>query len=336
MEGKKWHLILRAYVWQYKYTACMFFSYVVIFAVIFSLYNLETEAVLYAAGLCILLTVIVLTIQFLFYCRKCLERQQILKNIQISTEKLPEPKTLVEADYQEMIFALKQMRDEDMTEWQKERQENMDYYTTWVHQIKTPISVMRMILQAEDTKENRDLAAELFRIEQYVEMVLSYLRLGSETSDFVFQEYKLDEIIRQAIHKYASQFIRKRIRLVYEPSEMTVLTDEKWLLFVIEQILSNAVKYTQEGTVTITVTPDQILKIADTGIGIAPEDIPRIFEKGFTGYNGRADKKSTGLGLYLCRMAADRLSSQIRVESVIGKGTVFMVDLHTDPIEILS
>lgn len=335
MKGKKWHVVLKAYVWQYKYTACMFFSYAGIFAAIFSLYDLETEAVLYAAGLCILLTVLVLTIQFLSYHKKYLERQRILKDIQILAEKLPQPETLAEEDYQEMIFALKQIRDADLTVWQKERQENMDYYTTWVHQIKTPISVMRMILQAEDTKENRALAAELFRVEQYVEMVLSYLRLGSETSDFVFQEYKLDEIIRQAIHKYAPQFIRKRIRMVYEPTETTVLTDEKWLLFIIEQILSNAVKYTQEGTVTITVTPDQVLKIADTGIGIAPEDIPRIFEKGFTGYNGRADKKSTGLGLYLCRMAADKLSNQIRVESVVGKGTVFMIDLHTDPIEIL-
>lgn len=335
MKGKKWHAVLKAYVWQYKYTVCMFFSYAGIFAAIFSLYDLETEAVLYAAGLCILLTVLVLTIQFFSYHRKYLERQRILKDIQILAEKLPQPETLAEADYQEMIFALKQIRDADLTVWQKERQENMDYYTTWVHQIKTPISVMRMILQAEDIKENRALAAELFRVEQYVEMVLSYLRLGSETSDFVFQEYKLDEIIRQAIHKYAAQFIRKRIRMVYEPTKTTVLTDEKWLLFIIEQILSNAVKYTQEGTVTITVTPDQVLKIADTGIGIAPEDIPRIFEKGFTGYNGRADKKSTGLGLYLCRMAADKLSNQIRVESVVGKGTVFMIDLHTDPIEIL-
>lgn len=335
MERKKWHSILKAYVWQYKYTACMFCSYAGIFAAIFSLYNLETEAVLYATGLCILLTVIVLTIQFLFYRKKCLERQRILKNIQILTEKLPEPETLAEADYQEMIFALKQMRDADLTAWQKERQENMDYYATWVHQIKTPISVMRMILQAEDTKENRELAAELFRIEQYVEMALSYLRLGSEASDFVFREYKLDGIIRQAIHKYASQFVRKRIRLVYEPVEMTVLTDEKWLLFIIEQILSNAVKYTREGEITITVTPDQVLKIADTGIGIAPEDIPRIFEKGFTGYNGRADKKSTGLGLYLCHMAAEKLSNQIYVESVVGKGSVFMIDLHTEQIEIL-
>jgi len=335
MEEKRWDSIFKAYIWQYKNTACMFFCYAGIFTVIFSLYDLETEAVLYAAGLCILLTVIVLMIRYFSYRKKCLRRQQLFKNIQILTEKLPEPETLAEADYQKMIFTLKQLRDADLNVWLKERQENLDYYTTWVHQIKTPISVMRMILQAEDTMENRELAAELFRIEQYVEMVLSYLRLGSQTSDFVFQEYKLDGIIRQAVHKYASQFVRKRIRLVYEPTAITVLTDEKWLLFMIEQILSNAVKYTRQGAVTITVTSDKVLKIADTGIGIAPEDIPRIFEKGFTGYNGRADKKSTGLGLYLCRKAADRLSNKISVESVVGKGTVFMIDLHTEAIEML-
>lgn len=205
-----------------------------------------------------------------------------------------------------------------------------------MHQIKTPISVMRMVLQSEDTKEHRELAAELFRIEQYVEMVLGYLRLNSESSDYVFQEYKLDTIIKQAVHKYASQFVRKRIQLRYEPTEITVLTDEKWLLFIIEQLLSNAIKYTHEGSITITVTPDKIIKISDTGIGIAAEDIPRIFEKGFTGYNGRADKKSTGLGLYLCRTAADRLSHKISVQSEAGTGTVFAVDLKENKVNTLD
>ena len=192
-----------------------------------------------------------------------------------------------------------------------------------------------MMLQAEDTKENRELLAQLFRIEQYAEMALGYLRLDSDSSDFIFQEYSLDDIIRQAIHKYAAQFVRKRIRLQYEPVNITVLTDEKWLLFIIEQILSNAVKYTQEGKVTITVTKEKVLQIADTGIGIAPEDLPRIFEKGFTGYNGRADRKSTGLGLYLCKMAADRLSHQIDADSEAGKGTVFSIDLSTEKLSLL-
>lgn len=111
-----------------------------------------------------------------------------------------------------------------------------------------------------------------------------------------------------------------------------MLTDEKWLLFIIEQLLSNAVKYTQQGSVSIRVVPEKVLEIEDTGIGIAPEDVPRIFEKGFTGYNGRADKKSTGLGLYLCRLTAEKLSHKISVESQVGVGTKVSIDLHSDTL----
>ena len=120
----------------------------------------------------------------------------------------------------------------------------------------------------------------------------------------------------------------------YDPVDIKVLTDEKWLLFIIEQVLSNSIKYTPKGSVTITVTPDKVLKISDTGIGIATEDVPRIFEKGFTGYNGRLNKKSTGLGLYLCKMAADRLSHKISVESAPGVGTTISIDLHTEKLTV--
>lgn len=229
-------------------------------------------------------------------------------DILLSSGELPAPATLAEVDYEAMISCLRTALNESTTLRQTERQESLDYYTAWVHQIKTPVSVMKMILESEDTEEHRELLAELFRIEQYVEMVLSYLRLGSSTSDYVFAEYDLDPIIRQAIRKYAPQFIRRKLRLVYTPTDVSVLTDEKWLLFIIEQVLSNSIKYTPAGgSVTISIVDGGVLRISDTGIGISPEDLPRIFEKGFTGYNGRADKKSTGLGLYLCRTAASRL-----------------------------
>lgn len=334
MKEERWYHVLGCFIWQYRLTGITLVLYIGIFTGIFSLYNLETEAVLYAAALCLLFTAILLAFRFQVYRSRRRERQRILKNVEILLEQLPEPENLVEADYQDMLRRLKAVFDRNLTAWQNERSESMDYYTTWVHQIKTPISVMRMNLQGEDTEENRELLAELFRIEQYVGMALNWLRLGSDSTDFVFQEYDLDKIIRQAIHKYATQFIRKKVRLSYEPVGVRVLTDEKWLLFIIEQLLSNAVKYTQAGSVTITVTPDKIMRITDTGIGIAPEDVPRIFEKGFTGYNGRADRKSTGLGLYLCRMTADRLSHKISVESEPGAGTTVFLDLHTDRLDV--
>lgn len=324
--------MLGKYLYQYRYGIGMFLLFSFIFGGIFFLYNIETEAVLYAGGLCLLIILILFPLHFYSFCKKHEEREYLLKNILIMTEKLPQPDTLGEKDYQEIIKFLREENGDNRTKYQKERAETLDYYTTWVHQIKIPISVMRMILK-EDTKEHQELLAELFRIEQYVEMVLCYFRLDSSSSDFVFKRYKLDDIIKKAIHKFAPQFVKKHIQLQYEPTDIIVLTDEKWLLFIIEQFLSNSIKYTEKGKVTIKVTSDKLLSISDTGMGISPEDIPRIFEKGFTGYNGRAGEKSTGLGLYLSKKAADKLSHGIKVESQVGKGSTFYVDLQEKKLE---
>ena len=326
---KSWYSVLGSFLARRWAGLLLFLACAGIFALVFSLYDLELEAVLYAGGLCLLLLLAVLAADF---CRSLARRrryEEIFRNLPLLPEELPAARTVEEADLQEILKELGRRMEAALTEWENWRQESMDYYTTWVHQIKTPISVMRMTLEGEDTEEHRELSAELFRIEQYVEMVLSYLRLDSDSSDYVFQEYDLDSIIRQAVHKYAPLFVRKKLRLSYEPVNVKVLTDEKWLLFILEQILSNSIKYTQEGSVSITLAPDKVLNISDTGIGIAPEDLPRIFEKGFTGYNGRSDKKSTGLGLYLCKKAAGRLSHKISVQSKPGAGTVVSIDLDT-------
>lgn len=328
-DRKSWYSALGSFLARRWAGLLLFLAFAGIFALVFSLYDLELEAVLYAGGLCLLLLLAVLAADF---CRSLARRrryEEIFRNLPLLPEELPAARTVEEADLQEILKELGRRMEAALTEWENWRQESMDYYTTWVHQIKTPISVMRMTLEGEDTEEHRELSAELFRIEQYVEMVLSYLRLDSDSSDYVFQEYDLDSIIRQAVHKYAPLFVRKKLRLSYEPVNVKVLTDEKWLLFILEQILSNSIKYTQEGSVSITLTPDKVLNISDTGIGIAPEDLPRIFERGFTGYNGRSDKKSTGLGLYLCKKAAGRLSHKISVQSKPGAGTVVSIDLDT-------
>ena len=322
------------YIYQYRHTIILFAVFSVIFAFVFSLYSLETEAVLYSCILCTVTGIIAVLNGFRRFIKKSREREYLMKNILIATEKFPEPQTVAEADYLEIIEKLRRINSETETKFQNERQESIDYYTAWVHQIKTPISAMQMILQSEDTPEHYELLAELFRIEQYTGMVLSYFRLSENSSDFVFRNYELNDIIKKAVRKYAPQFIRKKIKLNYNPVSVTVLTDEKWLSFIIEQILSNAVKYTYSGSVTISVSQNKILRIADTGIGIAPEDIPRIFEKGFTGYNGRANSKSTGLGLYLCKKASDKLSNRICVESEEGKGSIFSLYLERDKLEI--
>ena len=318
------------YVKDHLAPAALFAAFAAIFAVIFGLYNLPVEAVLYAAGLCVLLGAVCLVSGFIRYYKRHREMLRILENVQILSGDFEGGKTLAEEDLTAMVKKLKRLLDESETARRDDAKESMDYYTTWVHQIKTPISTMKMMLEGEDSEESRSLLSELFRIEQYAEMALSYIRLGDDSSDYVFREYDLDGIIRDSVRKYAPQFIRKKIGLNYGGTDVKVLTDEKWLRFVIEQVLSNSIKYTREGSVTITVTPEKVLKIADTGIGIAPEDVPRIFEKGFTGYNGRSDKKSTGLGLYLCKTACSRLSHKISAESEPGKGTVISIDLSSE------
>ncbi len=334
MKKEKWYYLVLNYFKQNKITNITILIFVIIFAIMFYLYELEKEALFYALVLCAVFLFVVFLIDFYFYIKEHKKRLKIIKSINVMIEDLPIPKTLAEKDFEEMLVEQNKLLNECLTTWHTERNESIDYYTTWVHQIKTPISVMQLILQSQDSEEYRELSFELFRIEQYVEMVLTYLRLESDTSDYIFKECDLDVIIRQVIHKYASQFVRKKISLKYTPKSTKIITDEKWMTFIIEQVLSNSIKYTNEGSVSIEVLPQNILKISDTGIGIAKEDIPRIFEKGFTGYNGHFDKKATGLGLYLCKMAADNLSVKISADSTPGVGTTIYIDYNNEKLEV--
>ena len=131
-------------------------------------------------------------------------------------------------------------------------------------------------------------------------MVLMYLRLDSDSSDYVIKEHEIGSIVKAAVKKFSGEFISRKISLDMTEIDGTVITDDKWLSFVIEQVISNALKYTPKGTISIYMEEPKILCIKDSGIGIAPEDLPRIFEKGYTGYNGRVDKKASGIGLYSC------------------------------------
>ena len=334
MQHKKRARILLQFFWEQRMVGLFLILAVAIFALVFSMYDIKLEAILYASMLCLTAGLLFEGVHLISYLRRHTEQQKRLQGLPISYTELLPPRTLAEQDLQAMVQKLGEQYTAVTTDWQRQQKESLDYYSAWVHQIKTPISSMKMILQQEDTEENYLLSAELFRIEQYTEMALQYLRLDSKTNDFVFQQYDLDSIIRQAIRKYAPQFILRKIRLIYEPVSMTILTDEKWMLFLLEQLLSNAIKYTPHGSVTISVTPEKVLQVADTGIGIAPEDLPRIFEKGFTGYNGRADKKSTGLGLYLCQQAAKKISVSLSVTSEVGKGSVFSVHLDIPPLQV--
>lgn len=298
-----------------------------IFLISFSLYHLPVKAVIYPVMLCTLLGLLWMLVDFHRVRQKAQTLQRIRSLTDVITGSFPLAEGPVEEVYQQILHAIGEEYTRYCTDMNHKYSNMMDYYTVWVHQIKTPIASMRLHLQNEDTALSRKLSADLFRIEQYVEMVLTFLRLDLNSTDYVLKEHDLDTIVRQAVKKFSGEFICRKLRLVYEPLSATVVTDEKWLSFVIEQVLSNALKYTPAGSITIHLTDDKKLCISDTGIGIAPEDLPRIFENGFTGYNGRSDKKASGIGLYLCKRICSNLGHNITATSVIGKGTLITIDL---------
>ena len=263
-----------------------FFLFAAIFIASFALYRLPLTAVWYPSALCLALGLAVLLLDFRRVKRRHEMLRLILRQLPTLPETLPAAHAVPEEDYRALVQALCAQQQALETRMSAQYQDMLDYYTLWAHQIKTPIASMRLCLQQEDTPQARRLLQELSRAEQYVEMVMVYLRLTGG-SDLVLREYELDVIVRRAVRRFAGEFIGRKLKLCYEPLNVSCVTDEKWLLFVIEQVLSNALKYTRAGSITIELEAPKTLVIRDTGIGIAPEDLPRIFEKGYTGYNGR-------------------------------------------------
>ena len=301
-----------------------------VFAVSFRLYGLPLAAVAYPALVCFVLLLVYGLLRSARAARK--HRDLAALTAAMTAEMLPEVRTPDDADYRRIIVLLQEARRAQEDAAARKYADMTEYYTLWAHQIKTPIAAMRLTLQNEDSPLSRRLTAELGRVERYVEMVLAYLRLDADSTDYVLRECELDPIVRGAVKKFSGEFIQRRLALDLQPTRLRVLTDEKWLSFVLEQLLSNALKYTPAGTISVYCEAPSVLCIEDTGIGIAPEDLPRIFEQGFTGRNGRDDKQASGLGLYLCRRVCKNLGHGISAESEPGKGTTVRLDLSRKPV----
>lgn len=317
-----------------KVPIIIFTGIVVIFGILFYLYDIPSDAIIYGCELSFAWSAVCLLIDFYKYYKRHkllhINREQFFEN----AEELPEYMDIIECDYQELAKELYQAKQGLISKNRIAKKELLDYYGMWVHQIKTPIAALDILLQNTermlyqlDEKEMMqkvisvsDMKMELFKIEQYVEMALNYLRVEDISSDLVFKKQELDDMVCQVIRKYAKIFISKKIKMDFKPTKVSIVTDEKWFIFVLEQIISNALKYIKKGQISIYMK-EKSLVIEDTGIGIPAEDLPRIFEKGFTGYNGRENKKSTGIGLYLCKNIMDKLQWNITVDSEVGSGT---------------
>lgn len=310
------------------------FAFIVMgtFYLVLYLYDALIPAINYALLLCVFFIGIYFWIDFYRYNRVYKQLESILRLDVFHMSDLPKSQGNIEKMYQELLYQVDKAYRELENKHDNEYQDMLDYFTLWVHQIKTPISALRLLIQSSQLS-TQDLFMQVMRIEQYVEMTLHYMKIQHMSHDLKIKKYALKNILDEVIKKQRLFFINKKIQLQLEDIDLDILTDEKWISFVLEQILSNALKYTKQGYIHIYVR-DETLYIEDSGIGIQAEDLPRLFEKGFTGYNGRSDKKASGLGLYLCKQVIDHLGYQMNIDSVLGKGTVVAIDFHVDELKV--
>ena len=343
------------YISKIKFYIILQLFPVMLAEIIFFLYQLPIEPMVYVTVFWLITGIGACLNGFYRYRKKVEQLELIAAAPDINLSQMDSPVGQDERFQQEIMQQLNQMRIDVENASQKSSEDMTDYYTMWAHQIKTPIFALRLLLQ-ESTEENKEKLSELFKIEQYVEMVLGYLRTEDMSSDLKLSRCSLDRIIRDQIHKYAGIFVSKKLTLTYESISQDVLTDEKWLGFVIGQILSNALKYTRTGgiriylekklsldtdDVSISIRNDDCNKvenltliIEDTGIGIRAEDIPRIFEKGYTGVNGRDDNRATGIGLYLSNKIMGKLGHRLYITSTEGKGTKVFLEFSVEDLNM--
>ena len=248
--------------------------------------------------------------------------QEVKQNIDITVENLPETKAVVEQDYQELLNIILSAKQTEAQQQKSKMHELTEFVTLWTHQVKTPLTALTLAVKESGLEEKAEYADRLFEIEQYCDIILQYLRMEGEGTDLLLEEYPVKPMVNQAVKYFARSFIGKGLSVSIDlPEGQKLVTDEKWMVFVIKQVLSNALKYTKEGGITISMPKLDTICIADTGIGISKEDLPRITERGFTGYNGRMDKKATGIGLFLVDTIMKKLGGSVKITSELGVAT---------------
>lgn len=326
-DKEKEKLVLGAYLKEHGKTVIIYAVIIAVFWIIAGLYGYEDAIgnMFYAVILIAFFGVVYGIWDYTVYRKRCMALFSVKEKKDERDYCLPDPGSYLEGLYQGMVSDSEKEKRRMISEFDEKKKDMADYYTMWTHQIKTPIAALRLLLQ-----EDGQSLEELFKIEQYAEMALHYARLDSLSSDLLFKKQDVVKIVKQAVKKYAVLFIGSGLSFTMEEFSCQAVSDEKWLSFVVEQLLSNALKYTPHGKIRIYGLDRQkretngnaaFVVIEDSGIGIRGEDLPRVFERGFTGYNGRLDKRSTGIGLYLCKQIFDRLSHTIEIESKAGEGT---------------
>lgn len=321
---------LRTYIWA----ALLYLSTVAAFVCVHLLGGGAVREIGYALLLSGLAGGAALVISLLRLHRRLKQLDLALARLPEDAVQLPSSSLPTEELWRNLSVAYMKQYHATAARMQLAEREKRDYYTLWLHQIKTPLSALDLLAQSDAPVDRQLLRQELAKIEQYAAMALSYQRLDSIHRDLDLSDVALYPVCCQAVRRLRPLFQYSRISLTLTPFPGSALTDGKWLGVVLTQLLSNALKYTPAGgRITVSMTGSGLLTVADTGIGIRPEDVPRVFDRGFTGHTGRGFEKSTGIGLYLCKRICDELGHGISLTSELGHGASVTLDLNRRAFE---
>ena len=306
-----------------KYRLVLIIFYIVAVMLVLTVSSLAGQDMVYARYTVLLLSfflLIIVLVDGMRYMRQRRRLEALSAELYHATRELPEPPNALEADYIRLLGDLGYAYDAVRKRLETAQNDSLEYYTLWVHQIKTPIAALGLVLSQMDGESVGVIRQELFKIERYADLALRYIKLADISADLVIERCRLGDIVHEGVKKFGVLFVYQKLSIDIAPINVEVMSDKRWLAFIFEQILSNALKYTPMGGVRVYMQ-GRALVIEDSGIGIRPEDLPRIFTKGYTGYNGRLDNRASGIGLYLAKKTADALGVGIHVESQVGKGT---------------
>ncbi len=316
--------MIKKYIHYRKVNILSYLFILCIYLVIVYLYQDYLEPVLYASLIIFVFLIFLFCFDYYLFVKKYTTLKKLENSPTTISAYLPQTNNDIENEYSTLISLLNSQFIEYQNQMDSANQEREDYFSLWTHQIKTPISAIHLLV---DDRDDTELKTQLFLIEEYVSLALGYLRATSVSSDLVLKKCNIEDICKSCIRHYSPLFIKKKLSLNFTPFHYELITDEKWLSFVIEQILSNALKYTNTGSISIYMKNNQLI-IEDTGIGISESDLPRVFGKNYTGTNGHASSNSSGMGLYLCKLVLDKLSHEISITSKVNVGTKVIITLQ--------
>lgn len=327
----------------YNTQILMNFLMIVLIEILLYIFDVNHFLMIYLLFIDIVFELMFLSQQYLKkfrYYKEIKNKISMLEQKNMISEMLDKPDFFEGRFIYDILETCNKSMNDEILKYKTEAAGYREYIEMWIHEVKTPLAAAKLILENHPNDITEILNDELRHINYYLEQALYYARSNSVEKDYLVKEIKLKEIVQNSIKSNARVLISQKIKIQMENLDQIVFTDEKWILFILNQIISNSIKYKNKNPQIVfsaEETANQIfLKIKDNGIGISARDLPRITEKGYTGVTGRNYQKSTGIGLYLCKKLCEKLQLSFKIESEEGKYTTVIIGFPRNSMIFLS